>query len=74
MEHKKKQRHIKQEPSTSQGISLWKRLWRWTGCRGKKLWDWQVLLFVPLTIALIESSRYAQAAGRFACSKAHSRA
>jgi len=55
MEHKKKQHRIKQEPSTSQSVPLWKRLWRWTGWRGKKLWDWQVLLFIPLTIALIAS-------------------
>jgi hypothetical protein len=33
----------------------WKRLWEWTGWRGKKLWDWQALLFIPVTIALIAS-------------------
>jgi uncharacterized protein YjbI with pentapeptide repeats len=33
----------------------WKRLWRWTGWRGKTLWDWQALLFIPVTIALIAS-------------------
>src|SRR3712207_3100696 len=31
----------------------WKRFWEWTGWREKKLWDWQALLFVPVTIALI---------------------
>jgi uncharacterized protein YjbI with pentapeptide repeats len=28
---------------------------RWTGLRGKTLWDWQALLFIPVTIALIAS-------------------
>jgi uncharacterized protein YjbI with pentapeptide repeats len=27
----------------------------WTGFGGKKLWDWQGLLFVPITVALIAS-------------------
>jgi len=27
----------------------------WTGFGGKKLWDWQDLLFVPITVALIAS-------------------
>lgn len=54
MKHEKKQRHIKQEPS-SKDIPWWKRLWRWTGWRGKTLWDWQALLFIPVTIALIAS-------------------
>ena len=54
MEHKKKQRRIKQVPS-SKDTSWWKRLWLWTGWRGKKLWDWQALLFIPVSIALIAS-------------------
>jgi pentapeptide repeat protein len=54
MERKKKQRRIKQVPS-SKDIPLWKRLWLWTGWRGKKLWDWQALLFIPVSIALIAS-------------------
>jgi hypothetical protein len=33
----------------------WKRFWRWTGWPGKTLWDWQALLFIPVTIALIAS-------------------
>jgi hypothetical protein len=28
---------------------------RWTGFRGRQLWDWQDILFVPLTIALLAS-------------------
>jgi hypothetical protein len=32
-----------------------KRLWHWTGWRGKTLWDWQALLFIPVTVALIAS-------------------
>jgi putative effector of murein hydrolase LrgA (UPF0299 family) len=28
---------------------------RWTGFRERKLWDWQDLLFVPITVALIAS-------------------
>jgi Pentapeptide repeats (8 copies) len=54
MEHKNKQWRIKREPS-SNDIPLWKRLWLWTGWRGKKLWDWQALLFIPVSIALIAS-------------------
>lgn len=34
---------------------LWRRFLRWTGWRGKTLWDWQALLFIPVTIALIAS-------------------
>ncbi len=34
---------------------MWKRFWRWTGWRGKTLWDWQALLFIPVTVALIAS-------------------
>jgi hypothetical protein len=49
-----KKRGLKQEPS-SQDLPWWKRLYRWTGWRGKTLWDWQALLFVPVTIALIAS-------------------
>jgi uncharacterized protein YjbI with pentapeptide repeats len=47
-------RGFKQEPS-SKGIPWWKRWPPWTGWRGKTLWDWQALLFVPVTIALIAS-------------------
>ncbi len=39
------------EPTTP----WWKRLWDRTGWRGKTLWDWQALLFIPVTIALIAS-------------------
>jgi hypothetical protein len=49
-----KKRGFKQEPS-SKDSPWWKRLYRWTGWRGKTLWDWQALLFVPVTIALIAS-------------------
>ena len=49
MEHKKKQ-----EP-TGKDTLWWQRLWRWTGWSEKKLWDWQALLFIPVTIALIAS-------------------
>ena len=52
MGHKK--RTFSPEP-TSKDIPWWKRLWRWTGWRGKTLWDWQALLFIPVTIALIAS-------------------
>jgi Pentapeptide repeats (8 copies) len=45
---------LRQEPSRKE-VSWWKRLYRWTGWRGKTLWDWQALLFVPVTIALIAS-------------------
>jgi hypothetical protein len=50
----RKTRRFQQEPS-SEGMSLWDRFWRWTGWREKKLWDWQALLFIPVTIALIAS-------------------
>jgi hypothetical protein len=49
-----KKRTFKSEPS-SKDAPWWKRLYRWTGWRGKTLWDWQALLFVPVTIALIAS-------------------
>ncbi len=52
VEHKK--RRFKQEPS-GKDLPWWKRLYRWTGWRGKTLWDWQALLFVPVTIVLIAS-------------------
>jgi hypothetical protein len=47
---------LQQPPArSSKDIPWWKRLYRWTGWRGKTLWDWQALLFVPVTIALIAS-------------------
>jgi hypothetical protein len=49
VEHKKKQ-----EP-TGKDTLWWQRLWRWTGWSEMKLWDWQALLFIPVTIALIAS-------------------
>jgi hypothetical protein len=53
MEHNRKQRRIKQD--SSKDMPLWKRLWRWTGWRDKKLWDWQAFLFFPVSAALIVS-------------------
>jgi len=50
----RKKRSFKQE-SSSKDVPWWKRLYRWTGWRGKTLWDWQALLFVPVTIVLIAS-------------------
>ena len=50
----RKKPSFKQEPS-GKAVPWWKRLWRWTGWRGKTLWDWQALLFIPVTIALIAS-------------------
>lgn len=49
-----KKRGFKQEPS-SKSVPLLKRLWRWTGWSGKKLWDWQALLFFPISGALLVS-------------------
>jgi uncharacterized protein YjbI with pentapeptide repeats len=49
-----KKRSFKQEPS-SKNRSWWQRFRRWTGYRGKTLWDWQAILFVPVSIALIAS-------------------
>jgi uncharacterized protein YjbI with pentapeptide repeats len=49
-----RKRSFKQEPA-SKDISWWKRLYRWTGYQRKTLWDWQALLFVPVSIALIAS-------------------
>jgi uncharacterized protein YjbI with pentapeptide repeats len=43
---------FKQE-SSSKNLSWWKRVYLRTGWRGKTLWDWQALLFVPVTIVLI---------------------
>jgi uncharacterized protein YjbI with pentapeptide repeats len=48
----RKKRTFKQETS-SKAVPWWKALYRKTGWRGKTLWDWQALLFVPVTIALI---------------------
>jgi hypothetical protein len=45
---------IEREPRGA-NMPWWKRLWRWTGWPGKTLWDWQALLFIPVTIALIAS-------------------
>ena len=40
---------------TERSTPWWKRLWHRTGWSGKTLWDWQALLFIPVTIALIAS-------------------
>jgi uncharacterized protein YjbI with pentapeptide repeats len=53
VDYKKKLR-FKQEPS-DKNLPPLRRLWRWTGWSEKKLWDWQALLFIPVTIALIAS-------------------
>ena len=37
------------------GIAVGGASLRWTGFRGRKLWHWQQILFVPLTIALLAS-------------------
>jgi hypothetical protein len=50
----RKKRRFQQEPSR-EDMPWWEQFWRWTGWRGKKLWDWQALLFIPVTIALIAS-------------------
>jgi hypothetical protein len=39
-------------PSVKKGF--WHK-WPWTGWAGKTLWDWQALLFIPVSIALIAS-------------------
>lgn len=52
MEHN--DRGSEREPRRA-NMPWWKRLWRWTGWPGKTLWDWQALLFIPVTIALIAS-------------------
>jgi hypothetical protein len=52
MEHN--DRGIEREPRRA-NMPWWKRFWRWTGWPGKTLWDWQALLFIPVTIALIAS-------------------
>lgn len=46
--------HFNQE-SSNKDLTWWQRFWRWTGWGEKKLWDWQALLFIPVTIALIAS-------------------
>jgi uncharacterized protein YjbI with pentapeptide repeats len=52
MDHKKKQRRIKQEPS-SKDISWWKRFWKWTSFGNKSGWDWLDLLIVSLALAVV---------------------
>jgi hypothetical protein len=52
MEHD--DRGIEREPRSA-NMPWWRRFWRWTGWPGKTLWDWQALLFIPVTIALIAS-------------------
>jgi hypothetical protein len=52
MNHKK--RGFKQKPS-SKNAPWRKRLWRWTGWSDKRLWDWQAILFIPVSGALIVS-------------------
>ena len=37
------------------GVAVGGASLRWTGFQERKLWDWQTILFVPLTIALIAS-------------------
>lgn len=50
----RKKSGFKEKP-TGKNVPLWKRLWHWTGWSGKKLWDWQALLFFPVTGALLIS-------------------
>ena len=56
MEEDKKTPAVPQETEpTERTAPWWKRLWHRTGWPGKTLWDWQALLFIPVTIALIAS-------------------
>jgi hypothetical protein len=49
---REKKRGFKREPS-GKDLPRLKRLWRRAGYHGKTLWDWQVLLIVPIAAALI---------------------
>jgi hypothetical protein len=48
----RKKRSFRQE-SSSKDIPWWRRWPPWTGWRGKTLWDWQALLFIPVSVALL---------------------
>jgi hypothetical protein len=42
---------------SSKDILWWKRVYRWTGWRGKTLWDWLVLLLAVIGAAVITSTQ-----------------